>query len=106
MRFQKEPKLQRKNISNFKKKPVACKSLNQYLVDKTADPKCFGCSRKERGPVITETALQFSKISLRSLMFKKMRKNTVRVLTAISCPLKARDTLASCLLKNYDYYAY
>ena len=41
---------------------VALKSYKQQLEDKTPNGNNFGCSRKEDGPVITETELkQFTK---------------------------------------------
>ena len=42
---------------NLKKKfeVLSLKSLNQWLEDKTAIQIYFGCSRREGGPVTTET---------------------------------------------------
>ena len=42
---------------------MALKSYNQKLEYETANEIDFGCSKKEGVPVITDTDLQFTKIS-------------------------------------------
>ena len=60
--------------------------------DKTANQINFICSRKDGGPVITETDLEFAKTSLILTLKKRgFRKINFKVLTAISCQLKALD---------------
>ena len=43
------------------------------------------------GPVITQSDLEFTKTSLKSVNILKNRKIVFKVLTAINCPLKTLD---------------
>ena len=66
------------------------KPITEY---KTANQIFFGCNKKARGPIITEIDLEFAKMNLRSANVQKnIRKNIFyKILTAISCPIKALD---------------
>ena len=55
---------------------MALKSDDQSLKDKTANQIDFCCSKRERVPVIIETYLQFTKISLRFVNVKKNSENS------------------------------
>ena len=64
---------------------MAIKSHNKKLEDKTANNVNVGCISKTGGTLITETGLDFPKISLRLVKVKKVsRKIIFKVLTAIS----------------------
>ena len=59
------------------------------IEDEMANQVIFGCKRKDGGPVLTKTDLEFKKLSLRSVIVPKFRKMLFKVLTTISCQLKA-----------------
>ena len=50
---------------------MSLKLYIQLLEDKSTIQIQLGCSRKEEGPVITETGLQFTKMGLRLVNVKK-----------------------------------
>ena len=67
--------------------------IKPIIEDKTASQINLGCSKKVGGPAITEPDLEFAKIGLRTanVQKKNIQKLLFKVLTAISCPLKALD---------------
>ena len=65
--------------------------IKPIIEDETTNQINFGCSTIYGGPVITETQLEFAKISLISANIKKIKKLFFNVLTTISCQLKALD---------------
>ena len=48
--------------------------IKPIIEDKTTNQVSFACSRKDRGPVISETDLEFAKNDYDQLTFKKFSK--------------------------------
>ena len=68
--------------------------IKPIIAEKTTNHNNFGCSRKVEGPVITKTDLRVRKnnLGLDNVHKKIFRKIIfIKLLTAISCPLKALD---------------
>ena len=65
--------------------------MKPIIEDKTTKQINLGCSRNDRGPVITEIDLELTKVSLKSANVQKLLKIFFKALTAIVCPIKAVD---------------